>query len=107
MVIKVTDWFSRYQNVAAGKFTAAQSDIDKDTYNEEEWANLNDVETALRAVGIKIRSSVDTFRDFDEVAAEIGSKWDTYSNVQQSGIATALAGVRQRENLVTLFSNWD
>lgn len=33
--------FSRYQNVAAGKFTAAQSDIDKDTYNEEEWSNLN------------------------------------------------------------------
>ena len=38
---------------------------------------------------------------------EIASKWDTYSSVQQSGIATSLAGVRQRENIITLFENWD
>ena len=38
---------------------------------------------------------------------EIASKWDTYSSVQQSGIATSLAGVRQRENIITLFQNWD
>lgn len=99
--------FSRYQNIAAGKFTAAQSDIDSENYNEEEWSGLNDVETALKALGIKIRSSVDTFRDFDDVMEEIASKWDTYSSVQQSGIATSLAGVRQRENIITLFENWD
>ena len=33
--------FSRYQNIAAGKFTAAQSDIDSENYNEEEWSGLN------------------------------------------------------------------
>ena len=99
--------FSRYQNIAAGKFTAAQSDIDSENYNEEEWSGLNDVETALKALGIKIRSSVDTFRDFDDVMEEIASKWDTFSSVQQSGIATSLAGVRQRENIITLFQNWD
>ena len=38
---------------------------------------------------------------------EIASKWDTFSSVQQSGIATSLAGVRQRENIITLFQNWD
>ncbi len=38
---------------------------------------------------------------------EIASKWDTYSSVQQSGIATSLAGVRQRENIITIFENWD
>lgn len=38
---------------------------------------------------------------------EIASKWETYSSVQQSGIATSLAGVRQRENVITLFENWD
>lgn len=99
--------FSRYQNIAAGKFTAAQSDIDSENYNEDEWSGLNDVETALGALGIKIRSSVDTFRDFDDVMEEIASKWDTYSTVQQSGIATSLAGVRQRENVITIFENWD
>ena len=38
---------------------------------------------------------------------EIASKWSTFSDVQKSGIATSLAGTRQRENLLTLFENWD
>ncbi len=38
---------------------------------------------------------------------EIASKWNSYSDVQQSGIATALAGTRQRENLITMFENFD
>ena len=99
--------YSRYQNIAAGKFVAAQSDIDSENYNEDDWENLNDVETALGALGIKIRDSVDNFRNFDDVMAEIASKWDSYSDVQQSGIATALAGTRQRENLITMFENFD
>ena len=99
--------YSRYQNIAAGKFVAAQSDIDSENYNEDNWENLNDVETALGALGIKIRDSVDNFRNFDDVMAEIASKWDSYSDVQQSGIATALAGTRQRENVITMFENFD
>lgn len=99
--------YSRYQNIAAGKFVAAQSDIESENYNEEDWANLNDVETALGALGIKIRDSVDNFRNFDDVMTEIASKWNSYSDVQQSGIATALAGTRQRENLITMFENFD
>ncbi len=99
--------YSRFQNIAAGKFVAAESDIESENYNEEDWANLNDVETALGALGIKIRDSVDNFRNFDDVIDEIASKWSSFSDVQQSGIATALAGTRQRENLITLFENFD
>lgn len=99
--------YSRYQNIAAGKFVAAQSDIESENYNEDEWSNLNDVETALGALGIKIRDSVNNFRNFDDVMAEIASKWNSYSDVQQSGIATALAGTRQRENVITMFENFD
>ena len=99
--------YSRYQNIAAGKFVAAQSDIDSENYDEASWQGLNDVEKALKALGINIRSSVDTFRNFDDVMDEIASKWSTFSDVQKSGIATSLAGTRQRENLLTLFENWD
>ena len=35
---------------------------------------------------------------------EIASKWDTYSSVQQSGIATSLAGVRQRVTTYSVYS---
>lgn len=99
--------YSRYQNAAAGKFAAAQSDIESENYNEEDWANLNDVETALGALGIKIRDSVANFREFDDVMDEIADKWNTYTDVQKSGIATALAGTRQRENVLTIFENWN
>ena len=58
-------------------------------------------------MGINIRDSVSSFRDFDDIMDEIASKWNTYTDVQKSGIATSLAGVRQRENLLTLFENWD
>lgn len=99
--------YARYQNIAAGKFVAAESDIESENYNADEWANLNDVEKALGALGINIRDSVSSFRDFDDIMNEIASKWNTYTDVQKSGIATSLAGVRQRENLLTLFENWD
>lgn len=33
--------YSRYQNIAAGKFVAAQSDIDSENYDEANWAGLN------------------------------------------------------------------
>ena len=99
--------YARYQNVAAGKFVAAQEDIESENYNAEDWARLNDVETSLGAVGIQLRDTVSSFRSFDDVLDEIASKWDTYSTVQQAGIATSLAGTRQRENLVAMLSNWD
>lgn len=99
--------YARYQNIAAGKFVAAESDIESENYNADEWANLNDVEKTLGALGINIRDSVSSFRDFDDIMDEIASKWNTYTDVQKSGIATSLAGVRQRENLLTLFENWD
>ena len=99
--------YARYQNIAAGKFVAAEADIESENYNADEWANLNDVEKALGALGINIRDSVSSFRDFDDIMDEIASKWNTYTDVQKSGIATSLAGVRQRENLLTLFENWD
>lgn len=99
--------YARYQNVAAGKFVAAQEDIESENYNAEDWARLNDVETSLGAVGIQLRDTVSSFRSFDDVLDEIASKWDTYSTVQQAGIAASLAGTRQRENLVAMLSNWD
>ena len=81
--------------------------MESENYNEEEWENLNDIEKALKAVGIQIRDTVDNFKDFDVVLSEIADKWDTFSTVQQSGIATSLAGTRQRENFLVLMENWD
>lgn len=68
-----------------------------------EW---NDVERALGALGIQLRTSVDTFKSFDDLLEEIASRWDTFSSVQQAAIGTSLAGTRQREAFTTLMANW-
>ena len=68
-------------NVKTGRF------IDGET-----GERLNDVEGTLSTLGIELRSSNDTFRDFGEVLDEVDAKWNSYTNVQQHAIATAFAG---------------
>lgn len=54
-----------------------------------EWSN---VETVLRGVGIQTRETNDEFRDFDDILDDIGSRYDSFSGVQQRAIAQAVAG---------------
>ena len=70
-------------------------------------SNLNEIEQVLKAVGIELRDTPEHFRDIDSVLAEIAGKWNTFSDVQKSGISTAVAGTRQRENFLVLMENWD
>ena len=86
--------FSRLQNVAAGK------DID------DAGESLNDVEKSLNRVGIATRNSLNEWRDASEIFDEVGSKWNSFTDIQRSQITTALGGTRQRENLIVLFNNW-
>jgi len=41
------------------------------------------------------------------VLAELASRWESFTEVQKSGISTAVAGTRQRENFLVLMENWD
>lgn len=91
---------SRYGNVKAGAYNKMN------LASAEEGDAVNDVEKVLNKIGISIRSSSLTFKDFDEVLAEVAEKWDALDNVSKKAIATALAGIRQQESVVTLLSNW-
>ena len=86
--------FARMGNIKVGKFV------------DEDGESLNDVETVLGEVGIKLRSDSEHFRDFSEVLDEVGAKWDGYNEVQKHAIATAIAGTRQQEKFLTLMSNY-
>ena len=99
--------YSRFQNAAAGKFVASQEEIESEDYNEEEWTAINDIEKALRAVGVQVRDTVNDFRDVDDILGELAEKWDSLTSLQQSGVATSVAGTRQRENFLVLMENWD
>ena len=87
--------FSRLQNVSAGK------DLD------DEGEKLNDVEKRLNSLGIKLRDSVDEWRDVSDILDEVGNRWESFTSIEKSAISTALAGTRQRENLIITFNNWD
>jgi len=54
-----------------------------------------------------VRENVSDWRSIEDVIDEIASKWDTWDRTTQNAVATAVAGTRQRENVVTLFENYD
>jgi TP901 family phage tail tape measure protein len=89
--------FARFGNVKAGVFTSDEADME----------NLNDIEKVLDKVGIKIRATATTYRDLSDVLGDIAERWKTNDQVEKNAIATAVAGVRNRENFLTLMSNYD
>lgn len=77
----------------------------KDYQNNGE--DLSNVETVLRGVGITLRDSVNSFRDFDDVLDETASNWTNYSEVQQRAIASAFAGTHHMNEFIVLMENYD
>ena len=86
--------FSRMGNIKVGK------------YVDEDGESLNDVETVLGELGIKLRESNDEFRNFSDVLDEVGKKWNDFSEVDKNAVASALAGTKQREKLIVLMDNY-
>lgn len=92
---------SRYGNVKAGVFAGMAED------GEDASESINDVEKVLNAIGIQIRSTSTEMRGFDEVLDDLAEKWDNLNDVEQNAIATAMAGVRQRNQFLALMQNYD
>lgn len=86
--------FSRYEAVSAGK------DID------DEGEKINDVEKTLNKIGIAIRKDKEHFKDFNIVIDELRKNWLKLNDLQRSQAVGALAGTRQRENLLILLDNY-
>lgn len=94
---------SRYGNVKAGAYAKMNLESSSDTDLE----NLNDIEKVLGKIGISIRSTNTEFRSFSEVLEELSDKWINLDNVSKNAIATAMAGVRQREQFLVLMENME
>lgn len=93
---------SRFGNVKAGVF-------DRMNLEEggEETENINDIEKVLGKLGISIRNSALEMRNIGDVLDDLAERWVTLDTVSKNAVATAFAGVRQRENFNVLMENYD
>jgi TP901 family phage tail tape measure protein len=84
--------FTRMQDIKAGQI-------------DEDGLGLNNVESALARVDVKLRDSTTSFRDMGGVLEELAGKWDTLNEVEQANISKAIAGVRQTNMFAVLMQN--
>lgn len=73
----------------------------------EDGVDLNKYSEALAKVGINVLDATGNLRDMNSILDEMGQKWSTLSQTQQTALAQTVAGVWQYNNLVTLMNNWD
>ncbi|MCK9371382.1 polymorphic toxin-type HINT domain-containing protein, partial [Candidatus Dojkabacteria bacterium] len=73
---------------------------------EDDATDLNDVEKALHLVNIELRDSETSFRPLGDVIDDVAARWNSLNDIEQSAVANAIAGVRQRENFLVLMSNY-
>lgn len=86
---------SRMNNIKIGRFI-----------DDETGESLSDTEAVLNKLGIQLRDTEDSYRSFDNVLDDIGSRWKDLSKVEQNAISVAIAGTRQRENFEALMNNY-
>ena len=71
-----------------------------------EIVDANQIETALRSVGVSLRDANGQFRELDEVFLELSSKWDSLDTNTQRYIATIAAGSRQQSRFIAMMSDY-
>lgn len=86
---------SRMNNIKIGRFI-----------DDETGESLSDTEAVLNKLGIQLRDTEDSYRSFDDVLDDVGSRWKDFTKVEQNAISVAIAGTRQRENFEALMNNY-
>lgn len=79
----------------------------KEGNNTEDDTDVNDVETALRSVGISLRDTNGQLKDLEQVLDELGPKWAGLDRNTQAYLGTIIAGTRQQSRFISMMQNWD
>lgn len=69
--------------------------------------DISAAEKSLRSIGVEVRDSVNEFRDFTDIMADLGEAWDSLSSVEKSNVGFQVAGTRQLNVLNSLFGAWE
>ena len=104
-IVSVTRQAPESVGTALKTIYARMGDLQVDGVDEYGVA-LGTVSSTLDDLGIRVLDVNGDLRDMGDVVNEVGERWDSWTNSQQTAIAVALAGKRQYNNLLSLFSNW-
>ena len=72
-----------------------------------EVVDANQIETALRSVGVALRDTDGQFRQLDQVFLELAEKWDGLTTNTQRYIATIAAGSRQQSRFIAMMQDYE
>ena len=86
--------FSRLQSLSLGETL-------------EDGVNLTKYSKALATVGVNALDAQGQLRAMDDVLSDLGEKWQTLSDAQQTALAQTVGGVRQYTTLMALMENFD
>lgn len=89
------------------RFTELKQNVAGTAESEFDDLSFNDVDTALKSVGISLKDTSGQFRNLDEVLLELNSIWSTLDRNQQRYLATVIAGSRQQSRLLALMDDYD
>lgn len=73
----------------------------------EDGVDLNKYSQGLKTVGVDIMDASGQLKDMDTILHEIGDRWATLDKNSQVALAQTVAGVRQYNQFIALFDNWD
>lgn len=86
--------FARLQNLSLGKTL-------------EDGVNLTKYTKALESIGVSVLDQNGHLKDMDSILEGIGAKWQTLDNEQKVALANTVGGVRQYQQFIALFDNFD
>ena len=103
-IISVTRQAPESVGTALKTIYARISDIEAGLDGE---TSLGQYTADMEAMGVNVLDSSGKLKDLQVVIEEVGNSWDSYSREQQIALAQTMAGTRQYNNMMALFSGWD
>ena len=88
------------------RFTEVKDLTEEEAALLDEDFNFNNIEKALKTVGIQSKDANGQLRGFSDILNDLGPIWEDLSTNQQRYIATAAAGARQQSRFIALMDDW-
>lgn len=89
------------------RFTELKENVDGTSESEFDDLDYNDVDKALKSIGVSLKDANGQFKNTDDVLLEVSKKWKGLSRNTQRYVATVAAGSRQQSRFLAMVSDYD